>query len=99
MDRGAGATLPSSNNEISPADSVDHHDDEENFFDLLSRFQSKRMDDQRSSLTVSDNNKENAQVRGNRNNNPINGALVKAPLNNNNTNLRTHGKELFNMHK
>jgi G-protein signaling modulator 2 len=33
--------------------------DEESFFDLLSRFQSKRMDDQRCSLTVAEN-KENA---------------------------------------
>lgn len=32
--------------------------DDDSFFDLLSRFQSKRMDDQRCSLTV-DNNKEN----------------------------------------
>jgi G-protein signaling modulator 2 len=29
--------------------------DEESFFDLLSRFQSKRMDDQRCSLTVAEN--------------------------------------------
>lgn len=37
------------------------NDDEDNFFDLLSRFQSKRMDDQRCSLTSqgSLNNKEN----------------------------------------
>ena len=35
-------------------------DEEESFFDLLSRFQSKRMDDQRCSLTVLDN-KENQQ--------------------------------------
>ena len=33
-------------------------DEEESFFDLLTRFQSKRMDDQRCSLTVVDN-KEN----------------------------------------
>lgn len=38
-------------------------EEEDNFFDLLSRFQSKRMDDQRCSLTVkSDNNKENKNV-------------------------------------
>jgi G-protein signaling modulator 2 len=30
---------------------TEHLDDEENFFDLLSRFQSERMDDQRCSLT------------------------------------------------
>lgn len=37
------------------------NDDEDNFFDLLSRFQSKRMDDQRCSLTsqTSLSNKEN----------------------------------------
>lgn len=36
------------------------NDDEDSFFDLLSRFQSKRMDDQRCSLTVE--NKENTNV-------------------------------------
>ncbi|CAG9818930.1 unnamed protein product [Phaedon cochleariae] len=36
-------------------------EEEDSFFDLLSRFQSKRMDDQRCSLTV-DNNKENRNV-------------------------------------
>ena len=36
------------------------NDDEDNFFDLLSRFQSKRMDDQRCSLTSQGSfNKEN----------------------------------------
>lgn len=37
------------------------NDDEDNFFDLLSRFQSKRMDDQRCSLTSQSSlsNKEN----------------------------------------
>lgn len=35
-------------------------DDEDNFFDLLSRFQSKRMDDQRCSLNIE--NKENTNV-------------------------------------
>ncbi|PRD25538.1 UNVERIFIED_CONTAM: G-protein-signaling modulator 2 [Trichonephila clavipes] len=42
--------------------------DEESFFDLLSRFQSKRMDDQRCSLVLSDN-KENNQLLGNCQNN------------------------------
>lgn len=38
-------------------------EDDDSFFDLLSRFQSKRMDDQRCSLTVkTDNNKENKNV-------------------------------------
>ncbi|KAJ1523572.1 hypothetical protein ONE63_001419 [Megalurothrips usitatus] len=37
---------------------TEHGDDEDSFFDLLSRFQSKRMDDQRCSLKKSDN-KEN----------------------------------------
>jgi G-protein signaling modulator 2 len=37
-------------------------DEEESFFDLVTRFQSKRMDDQRCSLTVIDN-KEN-QIMG-----------------------------------
>ncbi|XP_034232151.1 G-protein-signaling modulator 2 isoform X2 [Thrips palmi] len=38
---------------------TEHTDDEDSFFDLLSRFQSKRMDDQRCSLKKSDN-KENS---------------------------------------
>ncbi|GBM12092.1 G-protein-signaling modulator 2 [Araneus ventricosus] len=42
--------------------------DEESFFDLLSRFQSKRMDDQRCSLVLSEN-KENNQLLGNCQNN------------------------------
>ncbi|KAJ8969765.1 hypothetical protein NQ314_001602 [Rhamnusium bicolor] len=36
------------------------NEDEDSFFDLLSRFQSKRMDDQRCSLAVE--NKENTNV-------------------------------------
>lgn len=36
-------------------------DEEESFFDLVTRFQSKRMDDQRCSLAVVDN-KENQQA-------------------------------------
>ena len=36
-------------------------DEEESFFDLLTRFQSKRMDDQRCSLVVLDN-KENQLI-------------------------------------
>ncbi|GJQ78673.1 hypothetical protein Trydic_g2715 [Trypoxylus dichotomus] len=45
---------------VGPATSPDRHNDEDSFFDLLSRFQSKRMDDQRCSLTV--DNKENTNV-------------------------------------
>uniref|UniRef100_A0A1B6DWH3 G-protein-signaling modulator 2 n=2 Tax=Clastoptera arizonana TaxID=38151 RepID=A0A1B6DWH3_9HEMI len=37
----------------------EHYEDEESFFELLSRFQSERMDDQRCSLSVSNDNKEN----------------------------------------
>lgn len=36
-------------------------DEEESFFDLVTRFQSKRMDDQRCSLAIIDN-KENQQA-------------------------------------
>lgn len=36
------------------------NEDEDSFFDLLSRFQSKRMDDQRCTLTIA--NKENKNV-------------------------------------
>lgn len=43
---------------------ADHTDDEDSFFDLLSRFQSKRMDDQRCSLKKSDN-KENSHANNN----------------------------------
>ncbi|GIY25654.1 g-protein-signaling modulator 2 [Caerostris extrusa] len=43
--------------------------DEESFFDLLTRFQSKRMDDQRCSLVVLSENKENNQLLGNCQNN------------------------------
>ncbi|XP_046683280.1 G-protein-signaling modulator 2 isoform X2 [Homalodisca vitripennis] len=38
---------------------LDHCDDEDSFFELLSRFQSERMDDQRCSLAVPTDNKEN----------------------------------------
>lgn len=39
---------------------IEHCDDEESFFELVSRFQSERMDDQRCSLAVpSGDNKEN----------------------------------------
>ena len=44
-------------------------DEEESFFDLVTRFQSKRMDDQRCSLTVIDN-KEN-QIMGSIHGNPL----------------------------
>lgn len=42
------------------APSPTKNEDEDSFFDLLSRFQSKRMDDQRCSLNV--DNKENTNV-------------------------------------
>lgn len=45
-----------------------HVDDEESFFDLLSRFQSKRMDDQRCSLNIVEN-KENTLGGARTNNN------------------------------
>lgn len=35
------------------------NEDEDSFFDLLSRFQSERMDDQRCSLSITSENKEN----------------------------------------
>lgn len=43
-----------------PSKKEEHLDDEESFFDLLSRFQSERMDDQRCSLSIAD--KENRAV-------------------------------------
>ncbi|EFA00406.2 G-protein-signaling modulator 2 isoform X1 [Tribolium castaneum] len=52
-----GFTLPPMKSAPSPT----KNEDDDSFFDLLSRFQSKRMDDQRCSLTV-DNNKENTNV-------------------------------------
>jgi len=39
-------------------------DEEESFFDLVTRFQSKRMDDQRCSLAVLDNKENNRLVIG-----------------------------------
>lgn len=45
---------------VATAPSPSKNEDEESFFDLLSRFQSKRMDDQRCSLSV--DNKENTNV-------------------------------------
>ncbi|KAJ8957073.1 hypothetical protein NQ318_007286, partial [Aromia moschata] len=51
-----GLSLP----QAKPATPI-KNEDEDSFFDLLSRFQSKRMDDQRCSLTL-DNNKENTNV-------------------------------------
>ncbi|KFM59201.1 G-protein-signaling modulator 2, partial [Stegodyphus mimosarum] len=46
------------------SDELEGSMDEDSFFDLLSRFQSKRMDDQRCSLVLSEN-KENNQLLGN----------------------------------
>jgi len=42
-----------------PSHNLDHCDDEDSFFELLSRFQSERMDDQRCSLALPADNKEN----------------------------------------
>jgi len=42
----------------------ERHEDEEGFFDLLSRFQAERMDDQRCSLSVNNADKENVRVSG-----------------------------------
>nr|CAD7429326.1 unnamed protein product [Timema monikensis] len=58
----------------------EHLGDEESFFDLLSRFQSKRMDEQRCSLAVVEN-KENTHLLPKSNNNN-NNATTKTPLNN-----------------
>ncbi|PSN35366.1 G-protein-signaling modulator 2 [Blattella germanica] len=74
----AGANANSAAQEESKGE---HLDDEESFFDLLSRFQSKRMDDQRCSLTVTENKENSNSVpKSNHNNNPA-GAM---PLNNSN---------------
>jgi GoLoco motif. len=72
----------------------EHLDDEESFFDLLSRFQSKRMDDQRCSLTITEN-KENTNLvpKSNHNNNPASSIKPMMPLNNSNAaNSKTNGK-------
>jgi hypothetical protein len=68
--------------------------DEEAFFDLLSRFQSKRMDDQRCSLTITEN-KENTNLvpKSNHNNNAASSIKPMMPLNNSNAaNSKTNGK-------
>lgn len=41
---------------------AERFEDEEGFFDLLSRFQAERMDDQRCSLSVNAADKENMRV-------------------------------------
>ncbi|XP_054709921.1 G-protein-signaling modulator 2-like [Uloborus diversus] len=53
---------------LKETDDLESSLDEDSFFDLLSRFQSKRMDDQRCSLVLSEN-KENNQLLGNFQNN------------------------------
>ena len=50
-------------------------DEEESFFDLVTRFQSKRMDDQRCSLTVIDN-KENQIMGSIHGNHPLHWFLI-----------------------
>jgi len=63
----------------------EHLDDEESFFDLLSRFQSKRMDDQRCSLTVAENKENtNSVPKSNHNNNAAASMKPMMPLNNSN---------------
>lgn len=51
--------LQNLNQPLSESSKMEHCDDEESFFELLSRFQSERMDDQRCSLAVATDNKEN----------------------------------------
>jgi G-protein signaling modulator 2 len=63
----------------------EHLDDEESFFDLLSRFQSKRMDDQRCSLTITENKENtNSMPKSNHNNNATASIKPMMPLINNN---------------
>jgi hypothetical protein len=63
----------------------EHLDDEESFFDLLSRFQSKRMDDQRCSLTITENKENtNSVPKSNHNNNAAASIKPMMPLNNSN---------------
>ncbi|KAE8748698.1 hypothetical protein FOCC_FOCC004501 [Frankliniella occidentalis] len=66
---GKQRTSPTASAAATSSGSVDacmaeHAEDEDSFFDLLSRFQSKRMDDQRCSLKKSDN-KENTHANNN----------------------------------
>lgn len=69
---GAANEPPSS----SESPKIEHCDDEDSFFELLSRFQSERMDDQRCSLAVpSGDNKENK--------NPSVPVSVPVPVHNN----------------
>lgn len=78
----------------------EHLDDEESFFDLLSRFQSKRMDDQRCSLTIAEN-KENTNSLPNSNHNNNAAASIKPmmPLNNNNAaNSKTPSNGMDGIH-
>lgn len=55
---------------------LDHCDDEDSFFELLTHFQSERMDDQRCSLAVPTDDKENTAPANNSNKiSPNNGRL------------------------
>lgn len=47
----------------SKAPSPAKNEDEDSFFDLLSRFQSKRMDDQRCSLTTENKENKNSNIQ------------------------------------
>ncbi|XP_069670848.1 G-protein-signaling modulator 2 isoform X2 [Periplaneta americana] len=87
----AGAhNLTNANNAAAEDAKAEHLDDEESFFDLLSRFQSKRMDDQRCSLTVTENKENtNSVPKSNHNNNAaanniVAGSKPTMPLNNSN---------------
>ncbi|GLH03400.1 G-protein-signaling modulator 2 [Gryllus bimaculatus] len=75
----ASQTLPSGS--MAEENQGKHPDDEESFFDLLSRFQSKRMDDQRCSLNIVENKENNhsAAATAVRNNNNNNNAVPMNP--------------------
>ncbi len=57
------------------------NDDEDNFFDLLSRFQSKRMDDQRCSLTIQSSLNKESEKNGPKQLDVANGKYVLKILN------------------
>lgn len=82
----AGAQNLANANSAAASDTKGEHlDDEESFFDLLSRFQSKRMDDQRCSLTIAENKENtNSVPNSNHNNNATASIKPMMPLNNSN---------------
>lgn len=86
MEAVTGAQNLASSNAVAAENAKGEHlNDEESFFDLVSRFQSKRMDDQRCSLTVTEN-KENTNLvpKSNHNNNAPASIKPMMPLNNSN---------------